>query len=143
MPQYVDDAIGIEQLRKAIPARCFQPVLAVSLYYYLRDISFMAVTLFAAIQIEQRLESTLCKYIFCLGVYPFVVGIPATGFWVLGHEAGHGSFSKSQIVGDFFGFIAHSFLMSPFFSWRSTHSRHHVYANHMIKVWTSYSSCCE
>jgi fatty acid desaturase len=69
-----------------------------------------------------------------LVVYPFLVSLPATGLWVLGHEAGHGSFSRNRIVANAVGFFAHSVLLSPYFAWRSTHARHHVYANHIHKV---------
>ncbi|KJK73886.1 hypothetical protein H634G_10837 [Metarhizium anisopliae BRIP 53293] len=132
-PGYVDGLIGIDGLRAAIPKHCFQPSIVRSLGFYVRDILFMVSLLILALYLERQIESPVLKFVVCGLVYPFLAGMPATGFWVLGHEAGHGSFSKNRLVGDFFGFIAHSFLMSPFFSWRSTHSRHHVYANHMVK----------
>jgi fatty acid desaturase len=31
------------------------------------------------------------------------------------------------------GFILHSFLLAPYFSWKSSHRRHHIYANHIEK----------
>lgn len=132
--QHIDKLVGMEQLRKAIPGRCFEPSLPLSIYFYLRDIALMGALLVAAMLMERQIYNPLLKAVLCAGVYPFLVGMPATGFWVLGHEAGHGAFSKSRLIGDLFGFVAHSFLMSPYFSWRSTHSRHHVYANHMLKV---------
>ncbi|POR36004.1 Omega-6 fatty acid desaturase, endoplasmic reticulum [Tolypocladium paradoxum] len=130
---YIEGDVGIGQLRRAIPSHCFRPSTVRSMWFFLRDILFMVTPLAATIYLERRIDNRLAKLILRAGVYPFVVGIPATGFWVLGHEAGHGSFSQNRIVGDLFGFIAHSFLLSPFFSWRSTHARHHVYANHLSK----------
>lgn len=50
---------------------------------------------------------------------------------VLGHECGHGSFTLSQSVNNFVGFMLHSALLTPYFSWRSSHRRHHIYANHL------------
>ncbi|KND88027.1 Omega-6 fatty acid desaturase, endoplasmic reticulum [Tolypocladium ophioglossoides CBS 100239] len=130
---YVDGIVGIGHLRKAIPSHCFKPSIMRSISFFLRDILFMTAPLAATLYLERRIDSPLAKLVLCAAVYPFVVGIPATGFWVLGHEAGHGAFSQSRVINDLFGFICHSFLLSPFFSWRSTHSRHHVYANHLSK----------
>ena len=31
------------------------------------------------------------------------------------------------------GFILHSALLTPYFSWKSTHRRHHIYANNLAK----------
>lgn len=32
-----------------------------------------------------------------------------------------------------FGFVIHSALLTPYFAWRSTHRRHHIYANNLAK----------
>lgn len=50
---------------------------------------------------------------------------------MIGHECGHGSYFPSKLVNDSVGFLVHSFLMTPYFSWQSTHRRHHIYANNM------------
>lgn len=52
---------------------------------------------------------------------------------VLGHECGHGAFSTSRLANDVVGFILHSSLLTPYFSWKSTHRRHHIYANNLAK----------
>ena len=52
---------------------------------------------------------------------------------VLGHESGHGAFSTSELVNDATGFVLHSALLTPYFSWKSTHRRHHMYANNLDK----------
>jgi len=48
-----------------------------------------------------------------------------TGLWVIGHECGHGGFSAYSLVNDVVGFVVHSFLLVPFFSWKISHRRHH------------------
>ena len=50
---------------------------------------------------------------------------------VLGHECGHSAFSPSQPLNDTIGFILHSSMLTPYFSWKSSHRRHHIYANNM------------
>jgi len=45
--------------------------------------------------------------------------------WVVAHECGHGAFSDYEIVNDTVGWVAHSFLLVPYFSWKITHAKHH------------------
>lgn len=52
---------------------------------------------------------------------------------VLGHECGHSAFSPSNALNDTLGWLLHSFLLTPYFSWKSSHRRHHIYANHLVK----------
>ena len=49
--------------------------------------------------------------------YAYICGTVATGLWVLGHEAGHGAFSKHKILNEILGFVLHSLLLVPYFSW--------------------------
>jgi len=51
-----------------------------------------------------------------------------TGIWVIGHECGHGAFSDHKIVNDIVGFVTHTLMWTPYFSWRISHHRHH--SNH-------------
>ncbi|KAF8875927.1 fatty acid desaturase-domain-containing protein [Infundibulicybe gibba] len=62
------------------------------------------------------------------GVYWWFQGLIFTGIWVIGHECGHGAFSDHKWVNDIIGFITHSFLWTPYFSWKISHHRHH--SNH-------------
>lgn len=48
-----------------------------------------------------------------------------TGVWVIAHECGHQSFSKYGFVNDTVGWIFHSLLLVPYFSWKFTHAQHH------------------
>jgi len=44
-------------------------------------------------------------------------GTVATGLWVLGHECGHGAFSNNKIANDLLGYVLHTALLVPYFSW--------------------------
>ena len=66
-------------------------------------------------------------------VYGFCQGVVWTGLWVIAHDAGHSGFSRSPLLNDAVGFTLHSALLAPYFSWKSTHRRHHIYANHIEK----------
>jgi len=50
---------------------------------------------------------------------------------VIGHECGHSAFSSYDIVNNIVGFILHSFLIVPYFSWKISHAGHHKYNVHM------------
>lgn len=50
-------------------------------------------------------------------IYAIINGTIATGVWVLGHECGHKAFSNSDILNDSLGFILHTALLVPYFSW--------------------------
>lgn len=56
-----------------------------------------------------------------------------TSLKVLAHDCGHMAFSPSPLLNNVVGFTLHSFLLTPYFSWQSTHRRHHVYANNLTK----------
>jgi omega-6 fatty acid desaturase (delta-12 desaturase) len=58
--------------------------------------------------------------------YWIAQGTAGTGLWVLGHEAGHGAFSPSKTINDIVGFVVHSALLVPYFSWKFSHAQHHA-----------------
>jgi len=66
-------------------------------------------------------------------LYALVNGTIATGVWVLGHECGHGAFSDNMMANDTLGFILHSALLVPFFSWSHSHALHHAKTNHLTE----------
>jgi omega-6 fatty acid desaturase (delta-12 desaturase) len=52
--------------------------------------------------------------------FPYFFATPlvcVAGVWVIAHECGHQAFSSSQLVNDTVGFILHSCLLVPYFSW--------------------------
>lgn len=65
--------------------------------------------------------------------YWWFQGLILTGLWVLGHECGHGAFSKYQRINDVIGFIIHTSLWTPYFSWKISHHRHHISSGSMEK----------
>lgn len=56
-------------------------------------------------------------------------GTAMTGFFVIGHDAGHLSFSRSKVVNDSVGIFCLSILLYPFESWRIKHNWHHTHTN--------------
>jgi len=66
-------------------------------------------------------------------IYSLVSGTTAMGFWVLAHECGHGAFSKNKFLETLVGYLLHSLLLVPYFSWQRSHSVHHRFTNHISK----------
>ncbi|EEP78036.1 hypothetical protein UREG_02885 [Uncinocarpus reesii 1704] len=121
---------GIRELRDAIPAHCFESSYTTSFYYVARDLAIVAALALAALHFIPSIPSPVYRFV-AWAIYGFTQGLVGTGLWVLAHECGHGAFSPNQRVNDVVGWLLHSALLTPYFSWKSTHRRHHMYANHM------------
>lgn len=127
--------MSVKELRNAIPDYCFKPSLFWSFFYLFRDLAYstlLLITLYKLLHTSAVLESRLLYYA-VVNVYGLCQGIVWTGLWVIAHDCGHSSFSTSSFLNDAVGFVFHSALLAPYFSWKSTHRRHHIYANHIEK----------
>ncbi|KAF2810672.1 uncharacterized protein BDZ99DRAFT_286708 [Mytilinidion resinicola] len=122
----------IKQIRDAIPAHCFQRSGARGLAYVARDIASLAATfyLFHAFVTPETIPSTPVRA-GLWALYTFVQGLFGTGLWVLAHECGHQAFSPSKTLNDTVGWICHSALLVPYFSWKISHGKHHKATGHM------------
>jgi len=124
--------VTIDDLKKAIPAHCFQPSYFWSFFYLLRDIASGLGFAYLAYKYIPLLPHPALKFA-AWGFYGWVNGLVFTGIWVHGHECGHGGWSSSRVLNDVMGFTLHSALVTPYFAWKSTHRRHHIYANNLEK----------
>ena len=125
------DQIKLGALKQAIPPSCFQSSMTISLLYVVRDIIYAASLIYLASYIPML--PTLPLRILAWSLYSFAQGCVGTGIWILAHECGHGSFSSSKVLNDFVGWVLHSALLVPYFSWKYTHARHHRYTGHIEK----------
>lgn len=111
-----------QDLKDAIPDRCFRPDTARSFAYLVFDIALIALCYWA-------LSRTTAWYfevplIFLLG----------TLFWsifVIGHEAGHGAFSRSRLVNTLVGLAMHGPILVPYRGWQRSHAMHHMKTGHL------------
>ncbi|KAJ4913611.1 hypothetical protein Rs2_08232 [Raphanus sativus] len=59
-------------------------------------------------------------------------GTAVTGFFVIGHDCAHKSFSKNKLVEDIVGTLAFLPLVYPYEPWRFKHDRHHAKTNMLV-----------
>ncbi|KAI0391112.1 fatty acid desaturase-domain-containing protein [Xylariaceae sp. FL0594] len=122
----------IKDIRDAIPKHCYERSAAKGLYYVFRDLASLATTfyLFHTYLTPENVPSTAARAVLW-GLYTFIQGLFGTGAWVLAHECGHQSFSTSKVLNDTVGWILHSALLVPYFSWKISHGKHHKATGHI------------
>ncbi len=106
----------LQDVKKAIPAYCFESSAARSLAYFFLDVGIIA-GLYA-------LAASIDSWFF----WPIFWLAQGTMFWalfVVGHDCGHRSFSKYKWLNDLVGHICHTPLLVPFHGWRISHRFHH------------------
>ena len=122
----------IGDIHRAIPKHCFERSAAKGLGYVARDILSLGVTFYLTntFVTPEYIPSTAVRAGLWT-LYTFVQGLFATGLWVLAHECGHQSFSPSKTLNDTVGWICHSALLVPYFSWKISHGKHHKATGNM------------
>ncbi|WP_254980434.1 fatty acid desaturase [Cyanobium sp. ATX 6A2] len=64
-------------------------------------------------------------------MYALITGTVAGGCWVIAHECGHNAFHPNRRVELWVGFVLHSLLLVPYFTWQRSHALHHANTNHL------------
>ncbi|MCB0213959.1 MAG: fatty acid desaturase, partial [Anaerolineae bacterium] len=63
------------------------------------------------------------------------LAIPTAGFliriFIIQHDCGHGSFFKSRRANDYLGTVCGILTLTPYYSWRKSHSIHHATAGNL------------
>ncbi|RYC61569.1 hypothetical protein CHU98_g4643 [Xylaria longipes] len=128
----------ISDIHKAIPKHCFEISTVTGVSYVLRDLACAASIwyLFTTYLTPENIPSTPLRAVFW-GFYTFIQGCFGLGLWVLGHECGHQTLTSSSTLNDSLGFVLHSALLSPYYSWKISHKRHHQIHNNIAEdvVW--------
>ena len=124
----------IKEIRDAIPSHCFERSAARGLYYVARDLISLAVTFYIFHNyVTPETVPYLPARVILWAVYSVIQGLFATGLWVLAHECGHQSLSTSKVLNDTVGWICHSILLVPYFSWKISHGKHHKATGHLAR----------
>ncbi|KGN54480.2 hypothetical protein Csa_017882 [Cucumis sativus] len=117
----------ITQIKKSIPSHCFNRSLYRSFSYVIFDSILLSTFYYVATTYFHTLSAhPLLLHYLAWPLYWLSQGIVFTGFWVIAHECGHHAFSDYQFLDDFLGFLLHSSLLIPYFSFKISHRRHHA-----------------
>lgn len=139
----------VKDLRRAIPPECFVRSLPKSAAYLAADLLIVALLFALSTQIGRAVDfllpaaaaaapsaaaspftspigaARLLLASALWGAYWFLQGAHCTGLWVTAHECGHGAFSDYPLVNDAVGYVIHTALLVPYYSWKHSHRRHH------------------
>ncbi|KAH9489001.1 fatty acid desaturase (DSD1) [Bulinus truncatus] len=114
---------SIVEIKKALPSHCFESNTSLSIYYMIKDFVLVA---FFYVLVEWTWEVfPPVAQIFITPVYWLLQGTLFTALFVVGHDAGHGSFSNSELINTVVGNICHTFLFCPYYMWKVSHRKHH------------------
>lgn len=124
----------IKDIRDAIPKHCYERSYVRSMSYVFRDMLYIATTFYIWHNfVTPEYIPYKALRVVLWGLYTFLQGLFGTGLWVLAHECGHGAFSPSQTFNNVVGWVLHSSLLVPYFSWQLSHSKHHKATGNMAR----------
>jgi len=126
---------SIAEIRASIPASCFKHSKVRALGLVVRDGLVISSLFLLATRLLRTpgLGEPLTAWEWIgWAIYSFVQGSALIGWWVLAHECGHGGFSDSKTLNDCVGWVLHSLLLVPYFSWQYSHGKHHSKTNHLM-----------
>lgn len=106
----------LRDLRAAVPEHCFQPSTARSLVYLAGDVALLA-TAYTLLGISDSWALRPLLW--------FWAGTALFSLYVIGHDCGHGSFSRHRWLNDLVGHVTNTIVLVPYHAWRLSHRIHH------------------
>ncbi|KAF4617265.1 hypothetical protein D9613_005669 [Agrocybe pediades] len=156
----VPHRLGLLELRLQIPDRLFKQNTLLGASFLLRDLVLVVIFAYTVYRVDLAIDAfnisptvaVLSRAVAWLSYWWFQ-GLVFTGIWIIGHEVlffftpdsmdangvfvnsqcGHGSFVRSRLLSEAIGFICHTVLCTPYFSWKFTHQLHHRHHASMEK----------
>ena len=120
------DIPSLKEFQDVIPDQYFKCNTRTSLRYLLQSILIQSLVVVIGLSIPFT-----TKMIPIWIIYSLISGTTAMGFWVIAHECGHGAFSKNKSLETITGYLLHSLLLVPYFSWQRSHAVHHRFTNNV------------
>eukprot|EP01012_Entosiphon_sulcatum_P009637 TRINITY_DN1548_c0_g1_i1.p1 TRINITY_DN1548_c0_g1~~TRINITY_DN1548_c0_g1_i1.p1 ORF type:complete len:401 (-),score=65.29 TRINITY_DN1548_c0_g1_i1:317-1465(-) len=121
-----DEFPSLTDLKRSIPAHCFESNALISMLFVVRAFTFTFV-LGALLYYSGTIPvlTTPAGRAAVLIAYWIAQGTVLWGWFTLGHDCGHGAFSRHRRLNQVIGILTHTPLFVPYDSWRITHRRHH------------------
>lgn len=128
--------VTLKEIHDAVPKHLLSKNHTKATLYVLRDITFTlflyrfayCITPWAASDFGGHITSSWQKAIVKSSLWMFYwwfQGLVGAGIFCLGHDAGHTSLYSDNKINNAVGFVLHTYLLIPYFAWRSTHHAHH------------------
>ncbi|GMF00357.1 unnamed protein product [Ambrosiozyma monospora] len=115
---------SIKDILSVIPKECYERSLIYGFYYVFRDILVCGVFMYIANNFIPLIPNIFLRGTAWVA-YAITLSLPYTGIWILAHECGHQAFSDYGWINDTVGWVLHSYLLVPYFSWKYSHGKHH------------------
>lgn len=142
--------LTVKDLLSAIPKHCFERSAFKSSLYVLQDAILISALGYAASYIDPTVRAfdfsttPLAPYLAASTqatvarwsawfLYTLLQGWVMTGVWIIAHECGHGAYSTSKTINNAVGWVLHSALLVPYYSWKISHARHHAATGHLTR----------
>lgn len=116
---------SLSEIKRALPAEYFESHLGCSLFYVVRSLAFcvlLAWVLWGCGGVDAPL--------LCAAAYIYVQGTLLWGIFTLGHDCGHGAFSRYPRINWVVGNTLHALVLTPYEPWRLSHRSHHKHTGH-------------
>lgn len=128
--------LTMDQLRGCIPPEAFVKSLPRSMWYLARD--YAGICGSACVLSLLRSSAAwgalpVAVQWAAIGLHWLVAGFFMWCLFVVGHDCGHGSFSDYRWLNELLGNLTHGSILVPYWPWRLSHHRHHLYHNHVHK----------
>ncbi|KAJ3211881.1 hypothetical protein HDU67_004206, partial [Dinochytrium kinnereticum] len=121
---FVPTKVNVAAIRKSLPPHLFEKDLYRSLFYFAVDTIVLA-TCFRSYSPDMSWPTYI--------LFANITGLFMWNLFVVGHDAGHGTFSDNKVINGVFGHLAHGFLLVPFWPWARSHAAHHAFHQHKTK----------
>ena len=115
---------SLPRIIRNIPSQCFQKSPLRATAYVVRDYLIVFTCGYLILSLQSWLWGPLLAVL---------MGCGLGGLFVIGHDAGHRSFSRSLRVNNFIGHLTTSPVLWPFHIWRLDHDAHHRSTCHIDK----------
>lgn len=128
--------VTLKDIHSAIPKHLYEKSTLKALFYIARDV-FCAVIVyklgwridpfsnwvFRTVTTSLLANNALKWSLWAL--YWHWQGVILAGWWCMAHEAGHGTLSPYSWFNHLIGYTLHTFILVPYYAWRSSHHAHH------------------
>lgn len=131
-----DAILQLDKLRASIPKEAFVKSLSLSSFYMIFDYSMWVGSLLGILYLHEKgIFATLPDWQQYAATLAFwnISGFFMWCIFVVGHDCGHGTFSEYTLLNDIIGHVTHGSILVPYYSWRLSHRRHHMFHNHIDK----------